>query len=107
MMGMGMLVRLLRVGSFSRRRLSAAMAGALGMLGYILVISKDTRICVSGMVCCESNFLRWRESWIWWRVFMVEGVMMLARNLEVGWVMESTPDTMGRKGYWPWSSRGL
>jgi hypothetical protein len=65
MSSMVMLVRCLRMWSCSRRCLSAAMAGMRGMLGYILVMSKDFTMCVSGMVNCDKMCLRWRESWTW------------------------------------------
>jgi hypothetical protein len=50
MSSMDMLVRCLRVWSRSRRRLSAAMAGMRGMLGYMLVMSKDVSMCVGDVI---------------------------------------------------------
>ena len=75
------------------------MAGMRGMLGYMLVMSKETRMWVSGMVKRERCCLRWSESWTWKVVLMVMGVRMLARCLDMGAVMELRPETMGRKGY--------
>jgi hypothetical protein len=50
------------------------MAGVRGMLGNILVTSKEIRVCVSGMMMFSSLLLRCKESLTWCLLFSVRGV---------------------------------